>query len=78
MGRAEETDRGEWLARMAALAEFEVLDRGTEDERRRALTEAGRWRAAQGLAPLGEWWQEKTEHVLHERARALGLLRPVR
>jgi hypothetical protein len=78
MGSSGEVDRAEWLARMAALADFEELDEGAEDERRRALTEAERWRAEHGVAPLAEWWEEKTEHLLHERARSLGLLRPVR
>jgi hypothetical protein len=63
---------------MAGLAEFEELDGGTPEQRASEVAEADRWRVGHGWPPLREWWEEKTEHLLHERASALGLLRRLR
>lgn len=71
-------ERERWLARMARLAEFEELGQATPAHRASVIAEADRWRAEHGRPPLVEWWEEKTEHLLHERARALGLLRRLR
>lgn len=71
-------EREQWRARMARLDEFEELDEGTPEHRAWVVADADSWRVDHNRPPLGPWWSEKTEHLLHERARALGLLRPLR
>lgn len=72
-------ERQAWSARTtAALAGSEEVDDGDQAYRDAVVAGADSWRADHGTAPLGHWWDDKTEPRLHERARALGLLRHLR
>jgi hypothetical protein len=71
-------DRRRWERQVAGLREMENDDEGTPEWRRSVEETANRWRAAHGIPPLEEWWEEKTEPEFYELARARGLLRPVR
>ncbi len=61
-----------------ALGGAEIDDEGSPAWRAEVIAAIDRRRAAHGNAPLAPWWATKGEPELHERARALGLLRRVR
>lgn len=62
----------------AALREEESDDEGSPEFQRAMIEAENQRRAEVGQARLLEWWEDKTEGELHERARALGLLERVR
>jgi len=62
----------------AALVAEEIDDEGTPDRRADTIESLDRLRDSRGIPPLLPWWATKTEPRLHERARALGLLTPLR
>lgn len=72
--RITDEQRRHWALQVEALKEEESFDEGTPEWRTAVEASADRWRAAHGIPPLKPWWADKTEHLLHERARALGLL----
>jgi hypothetical protein len=67
-------DKQAFARQAAALSAEENWDEADPAQEASIVAWADRTRAAQGIAPLVEWWQTKTEPELHERARALGLL----
>ena len=71
-------DRRRWERQVAGLREMENDDEGTPEWRRSVEEAANRRRAARGIPPLKEWWEEKTEPEFYKLARARGLLRSVR
>lgn len=71
-------DRRRWERQVAGLREMENDDEGTPEWRAEVEDSANRWRASRNIPPLREWWEEQTEPEFYIRARALGLLRPVR
>lgn len=76
--RVSAKDRAAFERQAAALATEENDDEGTPEWRAEVRRNIDDRRAALGNEPLADWWETKTEQELHEHARALGLLRPVR
>lgn len=63
---------------VAALVAEENDDEGSPGWRAAMIEGIDRRRAAAGAPPLEPWWALKGERELHDRARAVGLLRPLR
>lgn len=76
--RVTDEDKARWALQVEGLKSEENDDEGTPEWRAMMVEQANRHRAARGIPPLKEWWEDKGELQIHERARALGLLRPVR
>lgn len=72
------SERGRFNRQVAALADGEIDDEGSPQWRAAMIEALDRRRAVAGVPPLEPWWAGKGERELHERARALGLLRPLR
>lgn len=78
LGLVSDDDR-EVMRRWARdLPQIESFDNGTPEWRNDMTAWINSLRAASGIPPLKEWWENKTEPELHERAKSLGLLRRVR
>lgn len=76
--RVSDRDRAAFDRQVAALEAFENDDEGAPEWRANVRRGIDARRTEQGIEPLAEWWESKPELELHRRARALGLLRPIR
>lgn len=72
--RVTDRDRAYFARQARSLADAENNDEGTPEWREAMRRAENERRATQGLPPLREWWEEKTEMELYRRARALGIL----
>jgi hypothetical protein len=70
--------RRRFARQTVALAAEETDDEGSAEWRAEMIGAIDRRRSTAGIPPLAPWWSGKGEPKLHERARALGLLRPLR
>jgi hypothetical protein len=67
-------DRAKWDLQVAALREIETEARSSPEVRAERIAEANTWRAARGIPPLKDEFEDPPEMEFFRRAKRLGLL----